>query len=309
MKISLYNSSKMQLEANYYVKMLKEAGFNTVDFGLEDAWSRPKFWQGIIPEDTLFLHSDEEVMAFYKPIIDKYKSYGMELYQGHAPFPSGIPDRPNTIEYAIKVIKRTVRIASLLGVKHLVVHGDSLYGWDKVNTIEDINRLNWELYSSLVPELMGTNVTICLENMFGDIDGIPVKGHVTNAKDTCDFIDALNALCMGETHFGFCLDNGHLDLAGVDVYPFIKKLGKRIKCLHLQDNFGVYKDTHYLPYFGTMDHKDLLRGLRDIGYDGSINFEVSAFDQFPKELHADMLNLLYKVGEYFYKAIKGLEEI
>ena len=50
MKISLYNSSKMQLEADYYVKMLKEAGFNAVDFSLEDAWSRPKFWQGIIPE-------------------------------------------------------------------------------------------------------------------------------------------------------------------------------------------------------------------------------------------------------------------
>ena len=309
MQVSVYFGSYRHKDPDKFLKLLKDAGLNAIDFSLENAWERPKFWQAILPEDNFFMHSDEEVLGYYKPLVEKIKSYGIDLFQGHAPFPSGVPDRPHTIKYANEVIKRSVDIAAKIGIKNFVIHGSSLFGWDKVNSLEDIDNMNWELYSQLASTLKGTNTVVCLEDMFADIEGIPIKGHGTNAKDTADLIDKLNALCDGETHFGYCLDIGHMTLAGVDVYPFIKTLGKRITCLHIHDNFGGYKDSHALPYFASMDYKDFLQGLKDVGYDGAINFEVDPLAKVPEELYPAILKLVYKTGEYFYRAIKGLEPI
>lgn len=45
--------------------------------------------------------------------------------------------------------------------------------------------------------------------------------------------------------------------------------------LHLHDNYGT-RDDHSMPYFGTIDWDEIMRALRDIGYEGTFNYEVAA---------------------------------
>ncbi len=45
---------------------------------------------------------------------------------------------------------------------------------------------------------------------------------------------------------------------------------------HVHDNLGD-RDTHLMPYAGTMNPDALMRGLRDIGYQGYFTFEVGNF--------------------------------
>ena len=55
--------------------------------------------------------------------------------------------------------------------------------------------------------------------------------------------------------------------------------------LHLHDNYGT-RDDHSMPYFGTIDWEEIMRALRDIGYEGTFNYEVAA-THLPMALRED----------------------
>ena len=126
-------------------------------------------------------------------------------------------------------------------------------------------------------------------------------------NEAARYIDELNAIA-GEKLFGFCLDTGHLLLLSLDVYDCIVALGDRIVALHIHDNNGV-DDEHVLPYTGVLNWSRFIKGLREISYKGTINFETcGAHRKFPKELLPSMLSLLADTGKYFDEKINAPEE-
>ena len=56
------------------------------------------------------------------------------------------------------------------------------------------------------------------------------------------------------------------------IYDYMVAMKGRIKALHLSDNDGV-NERHLLPGKGVIDRKEVIRGLIDIGYEGTLNFE------------------------------------
>ncbi|MBP5466736.1 MAG: sugar phosphate isomerase/epimerase, partial [Clostridia bacterium] len=249
----------------------------------------------------------DTVLAFFKPQAEAFKKYGLEIGQAHAPFPSLVADRPHVEQYSIRMLKNCIKLCDYYGVKNLVIHGTAVYAWDKYNTWENIDKLHLKLFSSLIPYLKGTCVTIGIENLFAENNKLMVDAINANPYKAAKLVDELNALCDGETHFGVCFDVGHLNLTHGYFSVFMEVLGKRITCLHVHDNGGV-NDDHRMPYTGTVPWAEFIRELKKIGYDGNMNFETfHQYEVIPKELIPSALSLTAACGRYFIKQITGKE--
>lgn len=91
-----------------------------------------------------------------------------------------------------------------------------------------------------------------------------------------------------------CWDSGHANLAGHSQSESIRKLGDRLKVLHLHDNYGI-RDDHNAPYFGDLDWPGIVTVLKEIGYQGTFNYEVSCV-KLPEELRIEHARYLVKAA-------------
>ena len=113
-----------------------------------------------------------------------------------------------------------------------------------------------------------------------------------------------DALLDNEEIFGFCFDTGHVNITRGNMYHALVTMGKRIKTLHVHDNVGV-TDQHLSPYMGNIRWEDFIQGMRDIGYEGSFNFETfRVFKVYPPELARTCLQLIADTGRYLIKRIE-----
>lgn len=84
----------------------------------------------------------------------------------------------------------------------------------------------------------------------------------------------------------------------------INILGGDIKVLHIQDNFGT-NDGHCMPPFGNIDWNLFAKVLADVGYNGTINFEINGgrmqtLDDIAKVAY---LKFVKSMGEYIIRMI------
>ena len=71
-------------------------------------------------------------------------------------------------------------------------------------------------------------------------------------------------------------DTGHANMQEMPQDEALRLLGDHVKALHVQDNNGK-KDQHVAPFFGTLNVDSLMKGLKDVGYNGYFTFEANRF--------------------------------
>ena len=287
------------------MKAIREAGFDAVDFG---GLCNHYPWEDAQEEKRCAFFDDEAGLeAFMKEYADAAEKYGLEFGQFHAPFPSYYPRKPKATEIAQAMIRKSIELCGSVGCPYIIIHPcfDGSARFPSL-TKEQEYQLNIEFYSSLIPLLKKHNVVCCLENMWGQ-DWKSKKiyfGSCSDMREACRYIDDLNEIA-GEKRFGFCLDIGHLLLLGLDPCYAMAELGDRLVTLHAHDNDGV-GDTHTLPYMGVCDWNRFVKGLREVGYQGTLNFETAGFNQrFPKELIPDALKMLGATAKYLRNRIEA----
>jgi sugar phosphate isomerase/epimerase len=311
-KISIASSilHKASADIDAVCKMYKENGIDGVDFGF-DCYTvanghRDRFFSG---------QSMDELKAFFTPYKEAFERHGIEVVQTHPPFPtvkfvSNITSE--TIEEynlrALDAVKKTIELTAFFGCKYAVVHpAHGVLDMD----LDEQKKANMKYYSQLIDDARKFGVTICLENMWNRRDGgAIVDSACSNPYEAVDYIDTLNDMA-GEEIFAFCFDVGHANLTGKNIRNYLLTLGKRVKVLHIHDTDKL-EDRHTLPYayIGTKgasvtDYVVFLSGLRDIGYEGHISFEVgSAFRVFPKPTHPALCSLFSSIGKYFISEIE-----
>lgn len=84
-------------------------------------------------------------------------------------------------------------------------------------------------------------------------------------------------LDIDSPYFGFCIDTGHLNLAGGNPAETIKLYGDRLLAVHLHDNHGL-TDEHLLPGKGNIDFQAIKTALKENFFDGVYNFELKEFN-------------------------------
>ena len=130
-----------------------------------------------------------------------------------------------------------------------------------------------------------------------------MRGLCAEASAAAEWVDKLNEEAGIEV-FGFCVDIGICSLCGNNVHEFVTKLGSRIKAVILRDCDG-HNDAALMPFScyrngnQQTDWMGLIRGLRDIDFDGELIVNcVDTSSAFSPLLRPTIFRLAKEVGDY-----------
>ncbi len=268
MKFSVWSSYYYDLTPEDAIRTLKSHGFNYCE--LSD-------------EHSAMLLERGEPQAVGAEFGKFAKEIGIELLQGHLFLNARLCNDENR-----ELLKKQLSLFSAIGVKNAVLHLDSL-AWreDDSLTVEEIREENCKALKELLDYIKGSDIVICLENLI-------FEDYLNSADSLMYFIEKFNS-----KNLGICLDTGHLNLSWKDQVAFIKRAGKNIKALHLDDNEGNKTDQHLMPFGrGCVDFVSVIREMKKLNYEGLYNLEIPGERNAPLEILGYKLDYIQKVNEY-----------
>lgn len=278
-------------------QLMRDNGVEGIQFGMGAYVMSRKVIREKLP--NVMDGTMDDIMAHVLPYKEAAEKYNIKFSQVHAPFPSYVPGDEEINARMQKVLIKSIELTARLGCRQLVVHPPHMESVFERITVEDEERWLLEQYVPLIPHLKKHGVVCMLENLFNR--GVEGQRYACDCSDfplAVKWVDMLNDLA-GEEVFGFCFDVGHCFLARQNVYRAVKLLGHRLKCLHMQDNTG-HIDMHIAPYAGYIKWEDFLTALKEINYQGDLNFEAgNAISRYPREMSDICVRLLTRTGEYF----------
>ena len=157
------------------VKYIADAGFDYADF-------------------TFSAFRDRE--AWNKEYFEELKKYADSLNisfnQAHAPFPTSVGDEERDVEIFSSVV-RSMEFASILGVKHIVVHPKQHLTY-KGNE-ETLKKMNYDFYRALIPYCEKYQIKVAIENMWqkDKLRNYIVKSTCADPAEHVEYIDMLNS--------------------------------------------------------------------------------------------------------------------
>lgn len=286
--------------------MLSTAGFDAIDYNINSNYPAGDIAAGKL--NAFFSMSTEKICEHLTPFKKSAYKNGLFFGQMHAPYPSHVLGNESVNRFLIEAIKKSIAAAAFLECPYIVVHPAMV---EQVLGYEEEHRLNMERFQALIPAAKKYGVTVCLENMFYTSEGHLYEASCADFHEAARYIDDLNNLA-GKECFGFCYDLGHANILGKNNRRSLQILGSRVKALHIHDN-NTREDLHLMPFTFTtnwgIDHttdwNGFIRGLADIDYRGTINFEThQIYHVFPEAVHPQMLALMAAIGRYFSDEIE-----
>jgi len=267
-------------------RMMKEAGFDAVDFGIDD-------WVGTEEElksSPCYRMSSEELTAYYTKVYETAKEIGLEIAQTHAVF--GPKVTLNFPELFKEVTEKSIYVTSLLHCKHIVIHPVAIPGRIYDENFEECYAYNLAFFRSFRNTLKKYGVKLAIEPMWTCNEDEEIAPTVcSRPEEILRYIDEL-----GDAQYCSCPDIGHFALTceatNDTVGGAIRKLGKTVEILHTHEVDGK-NDNHTVPYTfpNSMDWEDIVAALHDIGYTGVLNFEVGGnfYSAYPEHMLPEAL--------------------
>ena len=232
------------------VKAVKEAGFDAVD------WSF--YW------DAAPALCGEDYREKALEIRNALEKYGLKCSQAHAPFNFTCDMEQEDSCFAYLSIKRAIEACGIIGIDHIVVHGIAVPETAVSGKSLDYNT---GFYKKLEPLCRETGVKIAIENLSGAFTYPDLMNEILKRLNSPWFVGLV--------------DVGHAWLrAGIQPGDFIRRLTPgSLKGLHIQDNHGAAGgvDEHLAPFLATVDFPDLLKALKETGYEGDFTLELPRF--------------------------------
>ena len=134
------------------VKILADAGFDAIDY----TFMNEKYYGGEI--------SDSECKEYYFDLKKYAEDKGVYFNQSHAPCPSGSTDIAEN-DRLFNNIVRSMRNASYLGIKTIVVHGMDHLNHNVDGVAQRLFELNMDFYTRLKPYCEEYGIRVALENL------------------------------------------------------------------------------------------------------------------------------------------------
>ena len=166
---------------------------------------------------------------------------------------------------------------------------------------ETERAMNLEFFRSLIPMLKEHHAGVCVENLYQSVGGRITEGTCADPAEAIWYVDTLNQLA-GEELFGCCLDTGHMELVHRTPADYVRKVGNRLKILHMHENDAI-GDLHQMPYtFGKkpedgVDWQDFSKALDEVGFDGTLSFETfPCMNSFPRGVRGKVLRTICEIG-------------
>lgn len=248
---------KKAIQLHYYecldlafLKKVNEAGFDGVDFA---------FYQ-----DFFTVEDKDKTIAQTRENLDKA---GLACVQTHLPFYDIFASSELFDEEMERRIHYALAAMSKLGAKWGALHPLSAtnFSYDRKRALND----NMEKIKGYLETAVKYDVGIAVENIPVYPDCPQHQFFTSKAEDHCELIDRMNSPLIGA-----CWDIGHahLNIAEQDKIKALRTMGKRIKILHVHNNYGNM-DWHLCPAFGFIKWDEIMVALSDIGYSGYFSLE------------------------------------
>lgn len=245
-----------------------------------------------------------KVVYEYKEAI---KKYDMRPVQAHEPEGNSIGD--DNGEYYMKKTPRAIEMAAKIGSPSITIHPGhtNTYALTKDEfVIGNINAIN-----KLIPYAEEFGIELLLENIEIRKNASLTGFYSGTAQDLIDIVDEINHPLVNVNW-----DVGHAHFNALNEYEEMKKLGSRIHGVHIHDNLGftnienngiiISGDMHIHPFFGNINYDDVMRALIEIGYKGTLNFEVGSpkgyvsYSNFSPELKQYVIDIKMKSDMLLY---------
>lgn len=203
----------------------------------------------------------ENYEAYFEEINKTADGLGIKLVQAHAPMGRPLEDGGVLLSDTL----RCVDACGAWGIPNIVVHS----GYTKGISREETYARNKEFFMPLLERAEKYGLNILVENFNRmSIDGLY---WIDNAPDLLGMIEYVD-----HPLFHAVWDVGHANMQEMPQDEALRMLGSHVRALHIQDNMGD-KDTHLVPFVGTVNMDEIMCGLADIGYKGYFTFEVGRF--------------------------------
>ncbi len=230
----------------------KEAGFDAADFATA----------------LLDLTSDSAWKLQAEKAVADAKEIGITYNVSHLPFigGGGAKSEEYMREFNVKM-HNAIDAAVLLGVDYAVMHPNAttlpMKKYDRAAQYDSV-------MAHLAPFVEHANkvgLNVVVENMRVIPTFVVSHRYCQSPDELCDIADALG--------IGVCWDFGHANISGIKQSEGLAYVGNRLKVVHINDN-GAVDDEHLAPFMGNIDWRDAMHGLALTGFDGVMNFELSA---------------------------------
>ena len=241
----------------------------------------------------------EELYSVMKPMLEQCTKKQLRCSIVMSPYLMRNTKRGDLNDLLRKMAEESIKICGQIGCRFLIVR--PLIAGIPDSEVWEHNR---EYYLTLADCAKKYDVQILLENQCKDMNGRLVRGICADGYTAAEWIDRLNAEA-GEERFGFCMDVGTCNLCHQNIYDFILPVGNKLKAVILRDCDGN-TESDLLPFTtGKKRHTQtdwfsLIRGLREIGFDGElvINFAETA-RAFSHLFRPQLVKLAKSVAGYF----------
>jgi len=159
-----------------------------------------------------------------------------------------------------------LEVAKELDAKCVVLHPGVFVGLG-VFLKKESEKIAMESLEMILDRASALGVKVGLENMF------PKAGWLVTPEDFLPVMDRFPSL-------GLTLDVAHAFIRGglERILGFTRLLGQRIVHLHISDNWGE-RDDHLPIGVGRIPYGEVVRALRELGYQGWATFEVFSPDR------------------------------
>ena len=278
----LWNWEKEFYTSAQAIQMIAQGGFGAVDLDLS-------FWR--IQEDCM---ARDDWKVWLEEQIRTAQEVKIPITQTHAHF-FGLDHcellTEQEQEHRIHLIQRDIEASAMCGASWVVVHPQSYSGSEGYDPELSMAK-NCELFKRLGETAAKHGVCLAIENMF-----IHAGVSTCFAADEDELIALVDTL--GDYNvFGICWDTGHAYMNKLDQATAVRKMGKRLKALHVNDNRNQ-GDDHVLPYHGFISWEPFMKALGEVDYQGDFTYEIHNFTKgFDAEFHQEALTFSRKLGEH-----------
>ena len=202
---------------------------------------------------------------------------GATMPQAHAYLHADIahPDEERR-KTDLRTLRQHLDLCAKLSVENVVVHPGGR-GYTTDEEFRRVRALNIEAFTLLGNQAGELGLKIGIENMFAP-PGRGIRVFGSSVRELLDLLAATDSPSLGIT-----FDTSHANVEGLDLGGAIREFGDLICCTHISDNDGS-DDQHRIPGFGSIDWRDVMSALREIGYEGILNLEIPGDSHPDREL-------------------------
>lgn len=276
------------------IEKLHQIGFEVLDFNFN--------W-GIADNPDFILRGDDWQKKVERA-AEVACRIGVSFSQAHLPFIKGCCKQCDPSfkiggyeEYFNECMRRAYIACGMLGVKYVTAHPNTCkeFNFERKETF-DANRRYYDPYVELG---IRNGVGTAFENMMPCLDASLPERFCQHYDELIELVDSYS-----DPMVGVCWDTGHANGMMLDQPRAIRKLGKRIKNLHINDNNHCNRDEHLLPFMGSIDWYSLMTALAEVGYSGDMTLETHVGQDAIGSLQEDMIRLSLKSAEFLIELFR-----